>query len=52
MDRTGEHHAERGSEEDQKSYVLPHMWTLANTTRELNFDHMIRREHTGRYEDR
>jgi hypothetical protein len=27
MDGTGEHHSERGSE-DQKSYVLPHMRTL------------------------
>jgi hypothetical protein len=30
MDGTGEHHSGRGlpGSEDQKSYVLPHMWTL------------------------
>jgi hypothetical protein len=30
MDGTGEHHSERGQpgSEDQKTYVLPHMWTL------------------------
>jgi hypothetical protein len=30
MDGTGEHHSERGQPgpEDQKSYALPHMWTL------------------------
>jgi hypothetical protein len=30
MDGTGEHHTEWGQpgSEDQKSYVLPHMWNL------------------------
>jgi hypothetical protein len=30
MDETGEHHFERGQpgSEDQKLYVLPHIWTL------------------------
>jgi hypothetical protein len=30
MDGTGEHDSQRGQpdSEDQKSYVLPHMWTL------------------------
>jgi hypothetical protein len=30
LDGTGEHHSERGQPgpEDQKSYVLPYMWTL------------------------
>jgi hypothetical protein len=30
MDGTGEHHSDQGQpgSEDQKSYVLPHMWTL------------------------
>jgi hypothetical protein len=30
MDGTGEYHSERGypESEDQKLYVLPHMWSL------------------------
>jgi hypothetical protein len=30
LDGTGEHHSEQAQpvSEDQKSYVLPHMWTL------------------------
>jgi hypothetical protein len=46
MDGTGEHHSERGQpgSEDQKSYVLPHMWTRANAAILLDLDHKKRGE--------
>jgi hypothetical protein len=51
MNGTEEHHSEGGypGSEDQRLYVLPHMWTLdsrANTAMWLDLGHMIRGEHT------